>query len=107
MALDNAALAALRLGDVQRGTTLAQRAREAWSGEARTADEHLWVVQGAITNCQLLIKADRAEEAVSLARAAKAIAAASGLAQPSRSLRWPKPSAPLRLVRVEVMQSSS
>jgi len=79
MALDNAALAALRLGDVQRGTTLAQRAREAWSGEARTADEHLWVVQGAITNCQLLIKADRAEEAVSLARAAKAIAAASGL----------------------------
>jgi putative two-component system response regulator len=79
MALDNAALAALRLGDVQRGTALAQQAREAWSGEARTADEHLWVVQGAITNCQLLIKSDRAEEAVSCAHAAQAIAAASGL----------------------------
>lgn len=75
MALDNAALAALRQGDIHRGTALASRAKSAWSGEARTANERLWVVQGALTNCQLLIQADRAEEAANLARAAKVVGA--------------------------------
>jgi putative two-component system response regulator len=80
MALDNAALAALRLGDIQRGTALAANAKAVWSGKAQTADELLWVVQGALTNCQLLIQADRAEEAAELARSAKAVAESSGLA---------------------------
>jgi HD-GYP domain-containing protein (c-di-GMP phosphodiesterase class II) len=75
MALDNAALAALRQGDIERGTRLAARAKAAWSGEARTANERLWVVQGALTNCQLLIQADRADEAAELAQAAKVVGA--------------------------------
>ena len=81
MALDNAAIAALRLGDIARSATLAARAKAAWSGEARTSNEHLWVVQGALTNCELFIQLDRVEEASAYARAALASARASGLAQ--------------------------
>lgn len=79
MAFDNAALAALRLGDVQRGVIFAEKAKATWSGEALTSNERLWVVQGAITNCQLLIEADRVEEAGACARAARAMANLSGL----------------------------
>src|SRR4029450_7069599 len=81
MTLDNAALAALRLGDIQRGIAFSQKARLAWDGEPKTADEQLWVVQGAPTNCELLIHTDRTAEAVELAQAAKEVAAASGLPQ--------------------------
>src|SRR4029453_15074714 len=79
MALDNAALAALRLRDIPRGSQLARRAKAAWSGEPHTADEKLWVVQGALTNCQLLVLSDRAAEALESARTTRAIAVASGL----------------------------
>lgn len=79
MALDNAALAALRLGDVGRGVFFVEKAKTVWSGDALTANETLWVVQGAITNCQLLIQADRVEEAVACARGAREMAALSGL----------------------------
>jgi|GEM_PF-2121198 len=79
MALDNAALAALRLGDVQRGVFFLENAKTVWSGEGLTANERLWVVQGALTNCQLLIQADRVEEAAMCARGARAMAALSGL----------------------------
>ena len=81
MALDNAALAALRLGDIQRGTALAEKAKAVWPGEARTANEKLWVVQGALTKCQLLLEAERVEEAVACAHSAHAVSASSGLAQ--------------------------
>src|SRR4029453_8500452 len=81
MTLDNASLAALRLGDIQRGIAFSQKARLAWDGEPKTPDEQLWVVQGAPTNCEFLIHTDRTAEAVELAQAAKAVAAASGLPQ--------------------------
>jgi len=79
MALDNAALAALRLGNVRLGIDLATRAAEIWPGEARTSDEILYVVQGALLYCELLIQMDRAEEAAACARTALVVARASGL----------------------------
>jgi HD-GYP domain-containing protein (c-di-GMP phosphodiesterase class II) len=74
MALDNAALACLTLGDVQNGIVFADRAAEVWPGEAKTALERLWVVQGMLTYCQLLIQADRASEAAACAHTARTVA---------------------------------
>lgn len=79
MALDNAALAALRLGNIELGIDFATRAAEIWPGEARTSDELLYVVQGALLYCELLIQADRAEEAAACARIARLVASTSGL----------------------------
>jgi HD-GYP domain-containing protein (c-di-GMP phosphodiesterase class II) len=78
MALDNAALACLRLGDTRRGIELADKAAEVWSGEALTALERLWVVQGMLTYCQLLVQADRTDEAAACAHTARTVANASG-----------------------------
>lgn len=77
MALDNAALAALKLGDIQRGLALADRASEVWTEQAHTTQEMLWVVQGMSTYCLLLIEADRTEEAALCARTAQIVALAS------------------------------
>jgi putative two-component system response regulator len=87
MALDNAAVAALRSGDVQRGIELAGRARKSWAGQAQTADECMWVTQSAITNCQLLIHSDRTEEALACARASLEVAERFGLSAP---MGWAK-----------------
>jgi putative two-component system response regulator len=81
MALDNGALAALRQGDIGRGRLLASKAGAAWCGEPQTANEHLWVVQGALVNCLLLIELDRTEEAVAWARRARLVADSSGMTQ--------------------------
>jgi response regulator RpfG family c-di-GMP phosphodiesterase len=80
MALDNAALAAMRLGEIGRAIAFAERATRNWCDEPRNADERLWVVQGALTNCQLLIQVKRIEEAVERARSARAVAEDSGTA---------------------------
>lgn len=79
IALDNAALAALRLGQIERAIAFTERARRSWNDAPRTADEKHWVVQGALTNCALLILTDQAEAALKLARATRALADASGL----------------------------
>jgi putative two-component system response regulator len=78
--LDNAALAAMRLGETGRAIAFAERATRNWCDEPRNADEKLWVVQGALTNCQLLIQVKRAEEAVERARSASLVAKGSGIA---------------------------
>lgn len=80
MALDNAALAALRLEEIGQAIAFAERATRNWCDEPRNADERLWVVQGALTRCQLLIQVGRAEEAVERARRARAVAEESGTA---------------------------
>ncbi|MEP6608343.1 MAG: HD domain-containing phosphohydrolase [Burkholderiaceae bacterium] len=74
MALDNAALAAMRLGEIGQAIAFAERATRNWGDEPRNADERLWVVQGALTNCQLLIQVGRTDEAVERARSARAVA---------------------------------
>lgn len=79
MALDNAAIAALRLGRVEAGLRLAQRAAEVWVGPVETAQDHLWSVQGSLPLCQLLIRSGRYEEALACARLAKVVAVKSGL----------------------------
>ncbi len=81
VALVNAALAALRLGDTRRGTELAERWKSVPHGEDLTALERLWFAQGTLTYCQLMIHADRAEEALSCARNARALAQEPGMAQ--------------------------
>jgi response regulator RpfG family c-di-GMP phosphodiesterase len=81
MALDNAATAALKVGDFHRGLVLAKQAAEVWVGEVSTSNDGLWMVQGARTLCLLLIQADRIEEAVASARLARNVAARSDLAQ--------------------------
>jgi HD-GYP domain-containing protein (c-di-GMP phosphodiesterase class II) len=81
MALDNAAIAALRLGNFEQGIALAERAAEIWPGEAKTARDFLLVVQGASLYCELLIQVDRLEEATASARLAHVAANRSGLAQ--------------------------
>lgn len=78
MALDNAALAALRLEQISQAIAFAERAAEHWCEEPRSADEKLWVVQGALTNCQLLIQVGRTNEAVERAHSARAVAESSG-----------------------------
>jgi len=80
MALDNAALAALRLGEIVQAIAFVERATRNWCGEPRNADEKSWVVQGALTRCQLLIHSGRTEEAVACARSARLIAEDSGIA---------------------------
>ena len=80
MALDNAALAAMRLQELGQAIAFAERAAKNWCDEPRTADEKLWVVQSALTSCQLLIQAGRIEEAVERARGASAVAQDSGIA---------------------------
>lgn len=79
MALDNAALAAMRLGDIGQATALVERATRNWSDEPRSADEKSWFVQGAVTRCQLLIQANRTDEALEHARRAQATAEGSGI----------------------------
>jgi tetratricopeptide (TPR) repeat protein len=79
MAFDNAALAALRLNDFERASVFAARAAADWADQPRNADQHLWVVQGALTNCELLIQADRTEEALERARMARRVADQSGI----------------------------
>ena len=74
MALDNAASAALRLGDIKRGLALADRASEVWTDEAHTTQELLWVVQGMSTYYRLLIEAGRTEEAALCAHIAEVVA---------------------------------
>ena len=78
--LNNAALAALRMGDVDQGVVFAERATRNWSHEPRNAHERLWAVQGALTHCQLLIQAGCIDGAVEQARRARAVAEASGIA---------------------------
>lgn len=80
VALDNAALAAMRLGEIRQAIAFAERAARNWSDKPRNADEKLWVIQGALTNCQLLIQVKRAEEAVERARSVKSVAEDSGTA---------------------------
>lgn len=80
VALNNAALAALRRGDVDQGVVFAERGTRSWSHEPRNAHERLWAVQGALTHCQLLIQAGCIDEAVEQARRARAVAEASGIA---------------------------
>ncbi len=80
MALDNAALAAMRLGEIGQANTFAERATRNWCDEPRNADEKLWVVQSALTNCQLLIQVGRTKEAVERACRARAVAENSGTA---------------------------
>ena len=84
IALDNAALAAMRLGETGQAIAFAERATRNWCDEPRNADEKLWVVQGALTNCQLLIQVKRAEEAVERARSARSVAEGSGIAAASQ-----------------------
>jgi tetratricopeptide (TPR) repeat protein len=79
MALDNAAIAALRLGRVEAGLRLAQRAAEVWVGPVETAQDRLWSVQGSLPLCQLLIRSGRYDEALACARLAKVVAVKSGL----------------------------
>jgi len=74
MALDNAAVSALRLGDIRRGIAFSDKASETWSGEAKTAQELLWVVQGMQTYCELLLEAGRFDEAARCARTARVVA---------------------------------
>lgn len=74
MALDNAAASALKLGDIQRGIALADKASETWSGEAQTAHEFFWVVQGMKTYCELLLEAGRFDEAAACAHTARVVA---------------------------------
>ncbi|MEO8186286.1 MAG: HD domain-containing phosphohydrolase [Burkholderiaceae bacterium] len=80
MVLDNAAVAAMRLGEIDQAIAFAERATRNWCGEPRNADEKSYVVQGALTRCQLLIQVDRTEEALEHARRARAIAEDSGIA---------------------------
>ena len=80
IAFDNAALAAMRLGAFDKAIAFADRATRTWSDAPRNADEKLWVVQGALTRCQLLIQAGRTDEAVESARGAASVAEASGIA---------------------------
>ena len=77
MALDNAAIAALKLGDIERGIELADKASETWSGEAHTAQEVLWVVQGMHNYCELLLEAGRVDEAAACAHTARIVATRS------------------------------
>jgi putative two-component system response regulator len=81
--LGNAALAAMRLGETGRAIAFDERATRNWCDEPRNADEKLWVVQGALTTCQLLIQVKRAEEAVERARSASLLAEGSGIAAAS------------------------
>lgn len=78
--LGNAALAAMRLGETDRAIAFDERATKNWCDEPRNAEEKLWVVQGALTTCQLLIQAGRIEEAVERARSASLVAEGSGIA---------------------------
>jgi putative two-component system response regulator len=81
LALSNAALAALRLGEMRRGIEIVERWQSAPHGEMLTTHERLWFAQGALTYCQLMIHADRAEEALNCARKARSLAQDPGLAQ--------------------------
>jgi len=81
MALDNGALAAQRLGEFKRAIELSERAAEVWVGEIITADDCLWLAQGAQPYCELLIQADRKEEALACARLVRVIANRSGMRQ--------------------------
>jgi putative two-component system response regulator len=74
MALDNAAVSALKVGDIHRGIALADKATETWTGEAQTTQELLWVVQGMQTYCELLLEAGRLDEAAGCARTARVVA---------------------------------
>ena len=80
MALDNAALAAMRLGEISQAIAFGERATNNWCDEPRNADERLWVVQGALTNCQLLIQVGRTDDAVERAHSTRAVADDSGTA---------------------------
>ena len=81
MALDNAAIAALRLGRVEQGLQFAERAAEIWIGKVESADDRLWSVQGSMPYCQLLIRAGRFEEARACAQLARVVGNKSGLLQ--------------------------
>jgi putative two-component system response regulator len=81
MALDDAASAALRLGDIQRALALSERARGVWRGEATNPLEQMWLADSLLVNCELLIRADRIEEAVERAQSARTLIATSGSAQ--------------------------
>lgn len=81
MALDNAAFAALRLGNIQRGIALSERAKTVWQGEATTTLEQMWVADSLLMNCELLVRADRLEDALENAQSARLLAARSGSVQ--------------------------
>lgn len=80
VALDNAALAAMRLEEIDQSIAFAERATRNWCDTPRNADEKLWVVQSALTNCQLLIQVGRTQEAVERAHSARAVADDAGTA---------------------------
>src|SRR4030095_5686236 len=72
--------AALRLEEIGQAIAFAERAARNWCYEPRNADEKLWVVQGALTGCQLLMQVGRFDEAVERARRARAVAEDCGTA---------------------------
>jgi putative two-component system response regulator len=78
--LHNAALAAMRLGEIDQAIALAERASKHWCDEPGNPEEKLWIVHGALTDCLLLIQVDRADEALECARKALAVAQDSGIA---------------------------
>lgn len=78
MALDNAARAALNNRQIARGLACAERAAEVHVGRIENAFDRLWAVQGCVYYCQLLLHAQRTDEAVATARLACILAAASG-----------------------------
>lgn len=81
LALSCAALAALRLGEMRKGIDLAERWKTLPFGESLTSIERLWFAQGMLPYCQLMLHADRAEEAFRCACKARALAQAPGMAQ--------------------------
>ena len=78
--LFNAALAAMRLGEIDQAIAFAERASNNWCGEPRNPEEKLWVVHGALTHTQLLVQVGRTDEALECARKARAVAQGSGIA---------------------------
>jgi tetratricopeptide (TPR) repeat protein len=81
MALDNAAMAALRVGAYEHGLRLSVEAAESWSGEVTSANDRLWMVQGVLPYCELLIQAGRTEEALASAKLAEVVARGAEFAQ--------------------------
>lgn len=77
MALSNAAVSALRIGNLAAAMQYAEDADLLACDLSRT-DDKLYFAQHAVTYCQLLVLADRTEEATARAKKAHAVATSSG-----------------------------
>jgi putative two-component system response regulator len=77
MALSNASLTALRIGDIGKATGLIERAKPLVN-DPNSADQKLRFVQHAVTYCQLLVLANRDDEAAAVAKDALGIAVSPG-----------------------------